>query len=163
MTFSNILYNQHNDYRNRIGAEIYNGLGERFTIAKELAHDVREVVGICKDVAQVSIVIPWNWWNLFYFNSFFFFFWIYIQRILERYVEIKGNQVSSKIRNIYIPNYIQNLDENLGKSPLPEKVTPIWSEIITDLVYIEREVVMLYGGPVDEEKSKEVENIVGTI
>jgi hypothetical protein len=58
MTFSNILYNQHNDYRNRIGAEIYNGLGERFTIAKELAHDVREVVGICKDVAQVSIVIP---------------------------------------------------------------------------------------------------------
>ncbi|POG78002.1 hypothetical protein GLOIN_2v1541000 [Rhizophagus irregularis DAOM 181602=DAOM 197198] len=133
MTFSNILYNQHNDYRNRIGAEIYNGLGERFTIAKELAHDVREVVGICKDVAQ---------------------------RILERYVEIKGNQVSSKIRNIYIPNYIQNLDENLGKSPLPEKVTPIWSEIITDLVYIEREVVMLYGGPVDEEKSKEVENIV---
>lgn len=82
---------------------------------------------------------------------------------MERYVEIKGNQVSSKIRNIYIPNYIQNLDENLGKSPLPEKVTPIWSEIITDLVYIEREVVMLYGGPVDEEKSKEVENIVGTI
>ncbi|GBB92397.1 hypothetical protein RclHR1_00200030 [Rhizophagus clarus] len=133
MAFSNILYKQQSDYRNRIGVEIYNGLGEKYTIAKELAHDVREVVGICKDVAQ---------------------------RVLERYVEIKGDQVSSKIRDIYIPNYIQKFDENLGKSPLPEKVTPIWSEIITDLVYIEREVVMLYGGPVDEEGSKEVGNLV---
>ena len=37
------------------------------------------------------------------------------------------------------------------------------SKIITDLVYIEKEVVMLYGGPVDEEGSKEVENPVGMI
>lgn len=56
MAFSNILYKQQSDYRNRIGVEIYNGLGEKYTIAKELAHDVREIVGICKDVAQVNIV-----------------------------------------------------------------------------------------------------------
>jgi hypothetical protein len=59
MTFSNILYNQQNDHRNRLGVEIYNGLGERYTIAKELAHDVREVVGICKDIAQVIMIKPY--------------------------------------------------------------------------------------------------------
>jgi hypothetical protein len=58
MSFSNILYNQQKDYRNRIGVEIYNGLGEKYTIAKELAHDVREIVGICKDIAQVIICNP---------------------------------------------------------------------------------------------------------
>ncbi|RIA83584.1 hypothetical protein C1645_785985 [Glomus cerebriforme] len=133
MTFSNILYNQRNNYKHGLGVEIYNGLGERHTIAKELAHDVREIVGICKDIAQ---------------------------RVLERYVEVKGNQISSKIINIYIPNSIQKQDEKMDKSSVPEKVTPIWSEIITDLVYIEKEVVMLYGGPAEEEGNKEAENLV---
>ena len=59
MAFSNILYDQQKDYRNRIGVEIYNGLGEKYTIAKELAHDVREIVGICKDVAEVAMVNPY--------------------------------------------------------------------------------------------------------
>jgi hypothetical protein len=66
MSFSNILYNQQSDYRSRIGVEIYNGLGERYTIAKELAHDAREVVGICKDVAQVDIIRPYILFSILY-------------------------------------------------------------------------------------------------
>jgi hypothetical protein len=81
---------------------------------------------------------------------------------LERYVEIRGNQISSKIVDIYIPDSIQSQSEEMKNSLVPEKVSPIWSKIITDLVYIEKEVVTLYGGPVDEE-NKGVENPVGMI
>ncbi|CAI2192880.1 1451_t:CDS:10, partial [Funneliformis geosporum] len=130
LAFSNGLYNQQSDQRREFGVEIYNGFGEKYTIAKELVHDVREIVGICKD------------------------------RILETYVEIKGNQVSAKIRNIYIPNIIQKQFEKTDKSPIPEKVTSIWSEIITDLVYIEKDVVILYGGPIDEEHKEVFEDPV---
>ncbi|CAG8674102.1 9994_t:CDS:10 [Funneliformis caledonium] len=131
LAFSNGLYKQQSDQRREFGVEMYNGFGEKYTIAKELVHDVREIIGICKD------------------------------RILETYVEIKGNQVSAKIRDIYIPNVIQKQFEKTNKSSIPERVTSIWSEIITDLVYIEKDVVVLYGGPIDENKEV-VEDSSGT-
>jgi len=78
---------------------------------------------------------------------------------LERYVEIKGNQVSAKIRDTYISNSIQI--EKTERPSIPKKVTAICSEIITDLVYLEKDVVILYGGPIDEKETKEVEDPVG--
>jgi len=54
LAFSNRLYKK--DQRIVHGVEIYDGFGEKHTIAKELVHDVREIVGICKDVAQVIII-----------------------------------------------------------------------------------------------------------
>ncbi|KAF0447367.1 Vacuolar protein sorting-associated protein 51 [Gigaspora margarita] len=114
-SFSDRLYTSR-DNRNRFAIDVYGGYGERHSISKELAQDVREIVGVCKDIAQ---------------------------RILERYVEIVGNRISMNIRGIYtMKSSITNLTDVPSR---PTSVSKIWNVIITELTLIEKEVVMLYG------------------
>ncbi|CAG8452606.1 7308_t:CDS:10 [Scutellospora calospora] len=114
-SFSDRLYTPR-DNKNRFAVDIYGGYGERHVISKEFTQDVREIVGVCKDIAQ---------------------------RILERYVEIVGNRISSNIRGLYT---MKSVSTNLtDPSSQPTSVSKIWNVIITELTLIEKEVVMLYG------------------
>ncbi|CAG8697917.1 960_t:CDS:2, partial [Racocetra fulgida] len=106
-SFSDRLYTPRNN-KNKFSIDIYGGYGERHAISKELTQDVREIVGACKDIAQIV-----------------------------------GNRISMGIRSLYT---MKSIPTNLTDvSSQPTGVSKIWNSIVTELVLIEKEVVMLYG------------------
>ncbi|CAG8438735.1 10634_t:CDS:10 [Acaulospora colombiana] len=132
-SYSDRLYPRRDGNNNILVSGIYGGYDEKHIVAKEMAQDVREVVGLCKD------------------------------RTLERYVEIVGNKLSKSIRVLYSSNRseLQNsneVDDKVSTASQPSKVSEIWVNIISELTYIEKEAVMLYG-PHDEEDENVNENL----
>ncbi|CAG8645123.1 2561_t:CDS:10, partial [Acaulospora morrowiae] len=133
-SYSDRLYPQR-DSNVTIGMNVYDGYNQRNLIAKEFAQDVREIVGLCKDVAQ---------------------------RTLERYVEIVGNKLSSDIRYLYSSYTSMSLssngvDDSISKTQ-PSKVSEIWLKTISELTYVEKEAIMLYESHDEEEDESINEN-----
>ncbi|RHZ48819.1 hypothetical protein Glove_541g45 [Diversispora epigaea] len=128
-TYSERLYshlenktNNNNINNGRIIIEPINIYGEKFFISKELAQDVRGIVGFCKDVSQ---------------------------RVLERYLEITGNKLSKNIRDFY-GCHSKNMKSGSSPSDVNDddnnsKVSEIWIKAINELTFIEKMVMTLYG------------------